>query len=58
MANQLCEAENSGGAVMIDMEELQRLLLEEQKHSINQFEVFRQVIQLPVSHAPVDTYVV
>jgi hypothetical protein len=49
MTDQLSETENGGGAVMVDVEELQGLLLEEQKHSIDQFGVFRQVSQLPLA---------
>jgi hypothetical protein len=49
MADQLGEAEDSSRAVVVYMEELQGLLLEEQKHGINQFGVFRQVVQLSLA---------
>jgi len=35
VADELCEAENSGGTMVVDMKKLQGFLLEEQKHSID-----------------------
>ena len=44
--NELSVAQESGGAVVIRVEEGQRLLLEEQENGVDQFEVFGQVVEL------------
>jgi hypothetical protein len=49
MTDQLSETEDCSGAMVIDMKKLQGFLLEEQKDSIDEFGVFRQVVQLQVS---------
>ena len=49
MADELREAKNRSSAMVVDMEKLQGFLLEEQKYSINEFNVFRQIIQLLIS---------
>jgi hypothetical protein len=46
MTNQLSEAENGSSTMMINVEKLQRFLLEKQKHGIHQLGVLCQIIQL------------
>jgi len=46
MSDELSEAENGGSSMMIYVQELKRFLLKEEEYGIDQFDVFRQIIQL------------
>lgn len=46
VTDELCIAEKSGCAMVIGMEEGQRLLFEDEEDGIDQFEVFGQVVHL------------
>ena len=48
MANQLRIAEKCSRAMMIGVEESQGLLLEDEEQGVNEFEVFREVVQLRI----------
>lgn len=60
--NQLSIAQEGRGAMVIGVEEGQRLLLEEQEDGINELDIFGQVVELPGLVAPMiiwmATYVV
>ena len=46
MANELGVAEQGGRAVVVGMEECERLLFEDEEDGVDQFEVFGEVVEL------------
>lgn len=56
MADKLGVAEESGSAMVVGVKKGQRLLLEHQKHGIDELEIFGQVIHLEQSASGPDSH--